>query len=732
MPPESAGNPMTPEGIVVAAVKQYFSRPEFRRFTIETEYAVQMGSDNRRADVVLIDSKGNLAAIAECKREGVKGHGIDQLKAYLAATATAWGMFANSENGNNWKFYQNLGKNQFREITRSEFEKRVVKTEMNLLTRVSDLFTRFFKQLPEDSSDVETHDTNPNKNSRPDTNPDKGSITIKPSIGGTTPVNNRHENGVNPTSNGIPDYSADAGFAGAAAGRGITEALREHIDIIARSDDLEIIPSHKQLQTEINQLIEKRDDLEEEKHHREGEIRELAEELSKKQVHHAGLQIKLEAPAGPDFSVLSEEGLSEDSLDDQHVEEEVRSLRDEQDRLTKEIESNSRELETKKEDRAGLQVELEAPTQTELNPSTIEGASQISSQQRFTIHQWIFVGFATFALLGLLCYLFIFYSSAGDKAFTAGSGTVQQRLNEIINPFAFQQAWEGPVNWFILTFPFIFVVLALVTHFCWEHKERWFLLLILPVTFVLDFIIAIKISRNIYDDKRARGLLERVVSGSVEEWSLWNMDVFAVLLLGFAVSLLLGFGLYWVLREWNSRTPLTDKPEQLKNQIRSERNPLLVQLATLDIQIQHLEDRRESLSKQRADCQDNLHDLIQQQLDVRTQTHTHPIDVEIARLAAEMEILQGEINQLNEQIKGIQEKIDAYQNDIDDRSEHQRQIAINLKKLEARVSEFVKGWSRYVVHNKTELTDAVPTQIADIQAAADKTLEAYKVSQMAV
>ena len=673
---------MTPEGVVVAAVKEYFSRPKFQKFSIKEEYPIQMGSHRRKADVVLVDSKGNLIAIAECKREGVKGNGIDQLESYLSASDTTWGMFANSKNDSEWKFYKkNPGENRLIEIERSQFEKRVVKNRTNLLTRVSDFFTHFFRQEPEDSSGSETHDTNVHKNNSFDANHDESNVTIKPSIGGgTTLVNNGYENGINPTSNGIPDHSADAGFAGAAAGRGITEALRDHIDIIVRSEDLEITPSHEQLQTEINQLSEKKDELEDEKHHREGEIRELVEELAKKQVHYAGLQIRLEAPVGAELSVPSEDPFSEDLSDHQHIEEEIRSLREEKDRLEKEIESNSGELETKKEKRAGLQVELEAPTQTELNPPAVDDASQISSQQRFSLHQWIFASFATLALLGLLCYLFIFYASAGDKAFTAGSGTVQQRLNEIVNPFAFFQAWEAPANWFILTFPFIFVVLAVVTHLCWEHKERLFLSLILSATFVLDFIIAIKISRNIYDDKRARGLLERDAVGRVEEWSLWNLDVFAVLLLGFAVSLLLGFGLYWVLKVWNSRTPQTDESEQLKNQIRAEKNPHLVQLATLDVQIQHLENRNASLNKQRTDCQDNLDDLIQQLLDVQTKTYKYPIEVEIARLEAEMETLQSEINQGNDQIRSIQEKINAYQNNIDDRLQHQRQIAINLKK----------------------------------------------------
>ena len=123
---------MTPEGIVVAAVERYFLQPKFRKFSIKKEHAIQMGSDNRRADVVLVDNEGNLAAIAECKQIGVEGHGPDQLKSYLCATDTPFGIFANSTEPDDWEFYENLRQNRFRGITRSEFEKQVSKSESNL------------------------------------------------------------------------------------------------------------------------------------------------------------------------------------------------------------------------------------------------------------------------------------------------------------------------------------------------------------------------------------------------------------------------------------------------------------------------------------------------------------------------------------------------------------------------------------------------------------------------
>ena len=122
---------MKPEEIVVEEVVRYFSDPKFQKFSIEKEYPIQMGSANRRADVVLVDSASRLVAIAECKQVGGEGHGLDQLKSYLSATDTRFGIFANSTHPAAWDFYENLGRNQVRSMTRSEFEERVVDGENN-------------------------------------------------------------------------------------------------------------------------------------------------------------------------------------------------------------------------------------------------------------------------------------------------------------------------------------------------------------------------------------------------------------------------------------------------------------------------------------------------------------------------------------------------------------------------------------------------------------------------
>ena len=119
------------EAIVVEAVVNYFSKPElpeFRELFIETEHEIQMGSDPRRADIVLLDKEGYFIAIAECKKINDVTYGREQLKSYLCATDTQFGVFANSTNPDEWKFYENLRRNRFTpSMKRFSFEREIAR-----------------------------------------------------------------------------------------------------------------------------------------------------------------------------------------------------------------------------------------------------------------------------------------------------------------------------------------------------------------------------------------------------------------------------------------------------------------------------------------------------------------------------------------------------------------------------------------------------------------------------
>ena len=115
------------EAVVVEAVVNYFSKPEFREFFIETEHKIQMGSDPRRADIVLLDKEGYFIAIAECKKINDVTYGREQLKSYLCATDTQFGIFANKKNPDEWEFYENLRRNQFPSMERFPFERKIAR-----------------------------------------------------------------------------------------------------------------------------------------------------------------------------------------------------------------------------------------------------------------------------------------------------------------------------------------------------------------------------------------------------------------------------------------------------------------------------------------------------------------------------------------------------------------------------------------------------------------------------
>ena len=132
----------SPEKHVVEKVEAYFKQicyiegeprqitlfEPLPAFKIECEYVVPIGTYRCRADLALLNPNGKVVAIVECKSDRRNARrkassGREQLKSYLCATDTLMGIFANSQNIEDWEFYRNLGRNMFKEVSRSDFEK---------------------------------------------------------------------------------------------------------------------------------------------------------------------------------------------------------------------------------------------------------------------------------------------------------------------------------------------------------------------------------------------------------------------------------------------------------------------------------------------------------------------------------------------------------------------------------------------------------------------------------
>lgn len=546
--------------------------------------------------------------------------------------------------------------------------------------------------------------------------------------------------------NGKPYYSSDSGFACAAAGRGIKEAVRAHIDVIVRNEELEIASSHEQIEREIDLLSDNKDRLEESHRNYQKELKEGEQEVATKEVELAEFRAKLEAPPEAEVMPTSDPRL---------------------DTLRAEKKANEGELARMKVARAGLVVASKAPTTVQL--ANIPPKPALSPRQLT-----VAIG-ATLTFIGLLCYLYVFYSSVAEKAFMpreelshtgyseVGDGALsfeseelrevsderndasdeqntEGTLNQFVDSEALHNAWaKTPKNWFVLLFPMIFVAFAYVAHFCLNHvveggKKGWlaWLVVVLLITFGLDWIVATNIAENIRDVKVIEtgyksGVLEAVAPevGAPEPNNLeaalkalyqqssfqqadntWK-DVASVLMLGFTVSLLLSGSLYCTLKEWGDVRPMA-------TQIKAEKNERKIKLTELSTEIEALENEINSLDTQIA---------------AQIKAHRYPLQVEINRIDVEREKKEKEVNALSEVTDHIQSEIEKHQakiNELGESLKRPERKSIDLRKMEAHVNDFVSGWCRFIAQRETVLADDLPTQIEDLRTAAQQTLTEYK------
>ena len=101
-----------------------------------------------------------------------------------------------------------------------------------------------------------------------------------------------------------------------------------------------------------------------------------------------------------------------------------------------------------------------------------------------------------------------------------------------------------------------------------------------------------------------------------------------------------------------------------------------------------------------------------------------PIETRIVVLKAEMENLQGEIEQLNNADKVLQQEIDRTRAEIQEQSSLRNRRVINRNKMESQINQFLNGWCRFVAHSEDGTSEVAP-QIDRIKQVAKDTLDHY-------
>ena len=491
-------------------------------------------------------------------------------------------------------------------------------------------------------------------------------------------------------------YSRDNGFKCAAYVKGITEPLREHLNVIIRNEELVREKVISEIQEDIQALAEDKERLEQQKLNRQADLDGFVKDLTTKDTRLSELQMEIENPLNIDLE----------------ADPYAKALQDKIDENTSKLEDNTSELETLQEDRTKIETDLEAPTQAELKPISIEG-HPISQSTRL---EKGFACLAAVVFVGLIVYLFIFYASVGDRTFTVGIGTSGEK-RQIIIPRALSEAWEVKEsengndrrNWFVITFPFIFLTLAILAYYCHEHRAWKILAGLLVATFAIDAVIAFKISEQMHEFTKGENVPYKLSENLTE--------VLSVLFLGFGVALLLSYGLYWFMKVWKGVRPNQDAEAQLAKLIRVEKNDRLIELNALNTRIQSLQEKNRNLNAENQGYKNEI------ELAFRK-----PIEIEIAGLQTDRERLQAQKENLDEQIEGLQREINSCESEIEDLVNRKHKKALDRKKLEAQAHEFVSGWCDYILQSKTELPDTISNKITEVQDLRKDTLTSYIAS----
>ena len=200
-----------------------------------------------------------------------------------------------------------------------------------------------------------------------------------------------------------------------------------------------------------------------------------------------------------------------------------------------------------------------------------------------------------FVLSMLSIYLFFFYVSAAFKALYVDFEGIAERIAQgegtgSIMPGATELAEALQYNYLLFVVPFVFYAFGWAFHIILElkHKARFvFLSMLIAVTFIVDFLLAMIISNNTESAKELMGL-------TATPWSQ-SPSFYIILFLGFLVYIIWSILLDSLLREWDKKE-ITHNLRKIIRHLNDDAKILKQKLATLAPIKNKIADYREDAS----------------------------------------------------------------------------------------------------------------------------------------
>ena len=461
--------------------------------------------------------------------------------------------------------------------------------------------------------------------------------------------------------NGKPYYSPENGFQEAVNANGITASIRNHITIIIDNEELEIRASQEHFESKIDELHSEIDELETGKKVVEGNIKTNQESI----------------------------------VDNQQLLSALKAIDELETRVSEKVEAaNKQQIKL-----AELKADLEKfPTE--------EGISKHRKLPLYPI-------FAVFCII-LSLALYFFYVSALDKAFFSnidmGSTDMVSyaRLNEIFDPTAVFKTFRQ-LNFWLFVAPFFPLALAFAIHPCigyvtknFESHKRlrggfWVVVImaIVALTFVLDSLLALQISKKIH----ASSIILGIVGTEAETWSItpinpltWDLNIYIVLFFGFVVSLLLGLLFHFTADLWTeARVQRTD-----------DRNSIVKELGRLEAEMKNLDDEIIRLSEDLENAKKKMGETMEE-----TPVDAVLIKAQIDALETDILNLEASLESDKKRVATIQSEITEAQKLIDELEERKNKRFVDLVKLRAQIDEFLSGWNKFLAAKGDDAEDTI-------------------------
>ncbi len=291
------------------------------------------------------------------------------------------------------------------------------------------------------------------------------------------------------------------------------------------------------------------------------------------------------------YTGFSEEERKERIEQIKELEIKLKEKEDANEKVESEIKSKEKEIDKYKKEL--LQIwEAKSKDNEKLKKETF-------SQLKFSIN--------LFLLAMLSVYLFFFYVSATFKALYVDFQGIAERIAQgegtgSIMPGARELSEALQYNYLLFVVPFVFYAFGWAFHIILEikHQARFvFLSMLIAVTFIVDFLLAMIISNNTESAKSLMGL--QAVS-----WSQ-SPSFYIILFLGFLVYIIWSILFDSLLREWDKRQ-ITENLKKILGHLQED-------VKTLKLRLTNVLSLRHKIADYREDANTLMHGNLKKYID---------------------------------------------------------------------------------------------------------------------